>query len=88
MRQVHGRLSHEQILDPLHLGLLEQDLGQIIPFSVAKHPVAPQVPGHRLWCGSQWERCEDCELATNLVEVRLQEFSTVKCKRSGVLICF
>jgi len=41
MRQVHGRLSHEQILDPLHLGLLEQDLGQIIPFSVAKRPVAP-----------------------------------------------
>lgn len=24
--QVHGRLSHEQILDPLHLGLLEQDI--------------------------------------------------------------
>ena len=44
MRQVHGRLSHEQILDPLHLGLLEQDLGQIIPFLVAKHHVAIPSP--------------------------------------------
>lgn len=82
MRQVHGRLSHEQILDPLHLGLLEQDLGQIIPFSVAL-PRCPQVSGHRMWRGSQWERCEDCELATDLVEVRLQECSTVKCKGLG-----
>ncbi len=44
------------------------------PFFRLLCPVAPQVLGHCVWRGSQWERCEDCELATNLVEVRLQEF--------------
>ena len=26
LRQIHTRLGQEQILDPLHLGLLEQDV--------------------------------------------------------------
>ena len=68
-RQIHSRLSHEQILEPLHLGLLEQDDGNICSTKPLTKP-AMLLWGHRLWHWSQWQRCEDCELAAKSPQVR------------------
>lgn len=76
-RQIHSRLSHEQILEPLHLGLLEQDDGKRSQNGSTWNNKALQNLsamlfswGHRLWHWSKWQRCENCELAANSPQVR------------------